>query len=132
MKPSCPVCHRPFSLLRRPNPRSWRHVMDRVCPYCKASLRVAPSRGAQHLGLLLIGFAILIAPASYIGFRFAPRLHLSPDLAQAYFDLAQVLISLSCTAVGIYALRHPPHCVPRPSQPTPEEHPESPASRGTA
>jgi len=106
--------------------------MDRVCPYCKAPLRVVPSRGTQHLGLFLIGFAILLAPASYIWFRFVPRLPLSLDLAQAYFDLAQVLISFSFTAVGIYALRHPPHCVPRPLQPTPEEYPESPASRGTA
>lgn len=46
MRPSGPVCDRPFRLLCDPKLRFlWHDARERVCPYCKAALRVTkPSR----------------------------------------------------------------------------------------
>lgn len=124
MRPSCPVCGRPFRLLCDPKLRSWRHdLRERVCPYCKATLRVAkPSRRTELLGWGLLVFQLL---ATYAFFEFGRRLCLSPGITLALFSLE------GATWLFLYAraLFSRTRYVPVPSPPAPDHH-QAPPSPG--
>ena len=124
MRPSCPVCDRPFRLLCDPKLRSWRHnVGERVCPYCKAALRVVkPSRRAELMRWGLLVFQLL---TTYAFFGFGRRLRLPPGITLALFYLEGV----AWLFLYVIALFSQACYVPAPSPPAPD-HRQAPPSSG--
>lgn len=115
MRPRCPVCGRPFRLLRDPKLRSWRHdARERVCPYCKVALRVAkPSRRTQRLGGVLLVFQLV---ATYAFFRFGQKLCLSSGTTRALFFLE----GAAWLFLYVWVLLSRARYVPVPSPPAPD------------